>query len=83
MATFITRRGLAPLLALGIFWTMGTLAGAQHQTRTKDELKLMKAPNIDVAKAISFILVQAKYKPAMCNGAPCPMEFPFRFNLTL
>jgi len=46
-------------------------------------VRIMKAPNIDVAKAISFILVQAKYKPAMCNGAPCPMEFPFRFNLTL
>ena len=47
MATFTTRRGFTPLLALGIFWTMGALAGAQHQTRTKDELKLMKAPNIE------------------------------------
>jgi hypothetical protein len=46
-------------------------------------VRVMKAPNIDVAKAISFILVQAKYKPAMCNGAACAMEFPFRFNLTL
>ena len=46
-------------------------------------VRIMKAPNIDVAKAISFILVQAKYKPAMCNGAACAMEFPFRFNLTL
>ena len=47
MATFITRRGFTPLLAFGIFCTMGALAGAQHQTRTKDELKLMKAPNIE------------------------------------
>jgi hypothetical protein len=46
-------------------------------------VRVMKAPNIDVAKAISFILVQAKYKPAVCGGAPCAMEFPFRFNLTL
>ena len=47
MPTFITRRGFTPLLALGIFCTMGALAGAQHQTRTKDELKLMRAPNIE------------------------------------
>ena len=44
-------------------------------------VRVMKAPNIEVAKAISFILVQAKYKPAVCSGAPCAMEFPFRFKL--
>ena len=45
-------------------------------------VRIMKAPNIDIAKAIAFVLVQAKYKPAVCGGAPCAMEFPFRFNLT-
>ena len=47
MATCMTRRGLIPLLALGVFCTMGALASAQHLTRTKDELKLMKAPGIE------------------------------------
>jgi len=46
-------------------------------------VRIMKAPNTDIAKSISFILVQAKYKPARCGGSPCAMEFPFRFNLTL
>ena len=47
MTKSMTRRGLTPLLALGIFWSMGALAAAQHPTRTKDELKLMKAPGIE------------------------------------
>ena len=34
-------------------------------------------------KAISYVLIKAKYKPARCNGQPCAMEFPFRFNLTV
>jgi uncharacterized protein (DUF305 family) len=42
------RRALIPLVAAGIFWTAGAPA-AQHPTRTKEELKLMKAPGIDQA----------------------------------
>jgi uncharacterized protein (DUF305 family) len=47
MPTSITRRGLTSLLAFGIFLGMSALAAAQHQTRSKDELKLMRAPNIE------------------------------------
>jgi uncharacterized protein (DUF305 family) len=47
MATSITRRGLTSLLALCISCVMGTLVVAQHPTRTRDELKLMKAPGIE------------------------------------
>jgi hypothetical protein len=46
-------------------------------------VRVMKAPNMDAAKAISYVLIKAKYKPAVCSGKPCAMEFPFRFNLTL
>ena len=46
-------------------------------------VRIMKSPNVDAAKAIAYVLVQAKYKPAKCGGQPCAMEFPFRFNLTL
>jgi hypothetical protein len=44
-------------------------------------VKVMNTPNLDVAKAIAYVLVKAKYKPAVCDGVPCDMEFPFRFQL--
>ena len=48
------------------------------------QVRIMNAPtNMDAAKAISHVLVNAKYKPAICGGRPCAMEFPARFNLTI
>ena len=42
-------------------------------------VKLIRYPNMDLAKSVAFILVKAKYKPATCNARPCALEFPFRF----
>jgi hypothetical protein len=44
-------------------------------------VKVMNTPNLEIAKAIAYVLVKAKYKPAVCDGAPCEMEFRFRFQL--
>jgi hypothetical protein len=44
-------------------------------------VKVMNTPSLEVAKAIAYVLVKAKYKPAVCEGSPCESEFPFRFRL--
>ena len=44
-------------------------------------VKVMNTPSVEVAKAIAYVLVKAKYKPAICDGSPCESEFPFRFQL--
>jgi uncharacterized protein (DUF305 family) len=46
MALVSARRALIPLVAAAMFWTAGSPA-AQHPTRSREELKLMKAPGID------------------------------------
>ena len=47
MAISTARRTFLSLVAVGIVWTLGSAASAQHPTRSKDELKLMNAPGID------------------------------------
>lgn len=31
---------------------------------------------------IAAVLMLQKYKPALCNGSPCTMQFPFRMEFT-
>lgn len=47
MATSTIRRTLASLVAVGLFWTLGSAPSAQHPMRSKEELKLMKAPGVE------------------------------------
>lgn len=49
MAISSARRALVFTVAAGIFSALGAAASAQHPTRSKEELKLMKAPGIDQA----------------------------------
>jgi hypothetical protein len=41
-------------------------------------VRIIQYDYIDFAKAVSYVLVPAKYKPAICCGKPCKLEFPFR-----
>jgi hypothetical protein len=38
--------------------------------------------NDEILKFAASILLLTKYKPAICSGKPCAMEFPFRLKLT-
>jgi hypothetical protein len=44
---------------------------------------LVKYPNIEVAKVVAFVLMKTRYRAASCGGAPCSLEFPFRFKFKL
>ena len=43
-------------------------------------VQLHRAPSPEVGKAVAFALMRVKYKPAVCGGRPCDMEFPFRIQ---
>ena len=45
------------------------------------QVRLLEYPNMEIARAVAYVLVTTKYKPARCGGAPCSQEFPFSFRL--
>ena len=38
-------------------------------------------PTPDVARNAARVLMASKFKPAVCSGQPCAMDFPFKANL--
>jgi hypothetical protein len=46
-------------------------------------VKLIKHPDLETAKFVAYLLVNTTYKPAVCGGQPCQMDFPFDVNLRL
>ena len=41
-------------------------------------VEVFKSPDREMAKAMASVLLLEKYKPALCAGSPCQMQFPFR-----
>lgn len=46
-----------------------------------ESVAVLSSPDPDLTQFAARLLIQAKYKPARCNGAPCAMQYPFRINL--
>lgn len=44
---------------------------------------VLSSPDPELTQFAARLLIQAKYKPARCDGAPCAMQYPFRINLTV
>lgn len=42
-----------------------------------------ETPSDEMAKAIGYLLVKEKFKPAMCDGRTVPMEFAVRSHFTV
>lgn len=40
------------------------------------EVQVMKSPGYEMTEYASSVLLLAKYKPAVCKGKPCQMQFP-------
>jgi hypothetical protein len=38
------------------------------------------SPSSEMTKFASSVLLLTKFKPAVCGGKPCKMQFPFRFK---
>lgn len=46
-------------------------------------IDFVKYVDFEAAKSLAYVLVKTKYKPALCAGVPCEMQFPFYFTLVL
>ena len=57
---------------------MSVLVGADGAGKS---VKIYKTPEPGTAKAVAFILLNQKYKPALCKGQPCEQEFPLSVDL--
>jgi hypothetical protein len=47
------------------------------------KVTLVKYPSVEAAKVVAYVLVKTKYKPAVCHGKPCIMDFPFSIKLVV
>ena len=47
------------------------------------EVKAIGSPSPEMTQAAASIVAVSKFKPAICKGQPCRMEFPFRFNFVV
>jgi hypothetical protein len=45
------------------------------------EVALVSYPDLEAGKAVAYVLVKAKYKPAVCAGQPCKMQWAFQTKL--
>jgi hypothetical protein len=44
-------------------------------------VSVLASPDPEFNQYAAGVLMNAKYKPARCNGAPCAMQYPVRLNL--
>lgn len=47
------------------------------------EAKVFEAPNAKMAQAAARLLLLTEFKPAVCAGQPCRMDFPLRMTFTV
>lgn len=50
---------------------------------TPDSVSVIKAPTDKLGKFVAQALMVEKYKPAVCGGKPCAMEYPFKMTVRL
>ena len=43
-------------------------------------IEVEESPDPQMTKAAAAVLMLQKYKPAVCKGSPCNMQFPFRIE---
>jgi len=44
-------------------------------------VSIFAAPSPKIARNAASVLMASKFKPAICAGQPCTMDFPFKLNL--
>jgi hypothetical protein len=47
------------------------------------EVKAIGSPSPEITMAAANIIIVSKFKPAICKGQPCKMDFPFSFAFAL
>jgi hypothetical protein len=44
------------------------------------QVKAIGSPSVEMTKFGSSVLLLTKFKPGLCQGKPCAMDFPFAFS---
>jgi hypothetical protein len=47
------------------------------------QIKAIGNPDDEMTKAAATVLSITKFKPALCKGVPCQMDYPFRFSFNV
>lgn len=45
-------------------------------------VSVLQSPDPEMASFAASVLMLQRYKPALCNGSPCKMQFPFRMSFS-
>ncbi len=43
--------------------------------------EVVQSPDRDLSRYVAAVLMQESFKPALCGGTPCAMQFPLRVDL--
>jgi hypothetical protein len=75
------RRGQHTLQARGDLDLLVTVGADGNATKVED-FGSVNGPNAyEMTNYAAAVFMKAKYKPAVCNGKPCIMQFPFKLAL--
>ena len=47
------------------------------------QVKAVGSPSPEMTKFAASVIGMTKFKPAICGGKPCQMDFPFRYKFTV
>ena len=85
-----------PLHGLRPLYSLLARAHEQYDLRYKGELMIYanvdssgtvtsisvsKSPDLEISQAVANFMTLQKFKPALCNSAPCAQVFPFHADL--
>jgi hypothetical protein len=42
---------------------------------------ILSTPDVPIAHGVSYALMKTRYKPAMCDGAPCAGDYSFKYKV--
>ncbi|HUR88098.1 MAG TPA: hypothetical protein VMZ74_03335 [Ramlibacter sp.] len=47
------------------------------------QIRAVGDPDPEMTRVVASILTLTKFKPALCKGVPCKMDYPFRFRFNV
>ena len=72
-------RAQQKLLVTGDFSLIATVDAEGNVT----QVKALGDPDPEMTRVVATILTLTKFKPALCKGVPCKMDFPFRMRFSV
>jgi hypothetical protein len=73
------RQGQQKLMVIGEVFVVATV----EQDGKVSTIKAYSSPSPEMAKFVGSVLLLTKFKPAVCGGQPCRMEFPFHYRFAV